>query len=165
MDSITAGSTTAVFADSETPSGTMDGSNGTFALASAPLPAASLQLYRNGLQQMSGIDFTLSGATITFLNTSVPKSTDIVQAFYRFPGTGQTATFSDAEVPSGTVDGTNLTFTVSAAPDPVLSLKLFKNGMLLRQNGDYTLSGTTVTFASTQITPQVGDLIVAYYRH
>jgi uncharacterized protein YoxC len=163
--SITAGSTTAVFADSETPSGTMNGNNGTFAFTAAPAPAASLQLYRNGLQQMSGTDFTLSGSTITFLNTNVPKPTDIVQAFYRFPGTGQTATFSDAEVPSGTVNGTNPTFTLVVAPNPVFSLRLFKNGMLLAQNADYTLNGTTLTFTSAQVTPQVGDSIIAYYRH
>jgi uncharacterized protein YoxC len=165
IDSITAGSTTAVFADGETPSGTMDGSNGTFALTAAPAPAASLQLYRNGLQQMSGIDFTLSGNTITFLNGNVPRASDIVQAFYRVPGTGQTSTFTDAEVPSGTINGTNPTFTIAAAPNPVFSLRLFKNGMLLAQNADYTVSGTTLTFTSAQVTPQVGDSIIAYYRH
>jgi hypothetical protein len=36
---------------------------------------------------------------------------------------------------------------------------------LLAQNGDYTLSGTTVTFTSTQVTPQAGDSIIAYYRY
>jgi uncharacterized protein YoxC len=165
LDSITAGSTVAVFADGETPLGTMDGTNGIFTLATAPAPAASLQLYRNGLQQMSGIDFTLSGSTITFLNGNIPKTSDIIQAFYRIPGTGQTSTFTDAEVPSGTVNGTNLTFTLTATPDPVLSLKLFKNGMLLKQNADYTISGATLTFTSAQVTPQAGDSILAYYRH
>ncbi|MGI9071144.1 MAG: hypothetical protein ACR2JB_07455 [Bryobacteraceae bacterium] len=165
IDSITAGSTTAVFADGETPSGAMDGNNGTFALAAAPAPAASLQLYRNGLQQMSGVDFTLAGSTITFLNSNVPKASDIVQAFYRVPGTGQTSTFTDAEVPSGTVNGTNPTFTIAAAPNPVFSLRLFKNGMLLAQNADYTITGTALTFTSAQVTPQVGDSIIVYYRH
>ncbi|MGI8962532.1 MAG: hypothetical protein ACR2IV_22805 [Bryobacteraceae bacterium] len=165
IDSITAGSTIALFADGETPSGVMDGANKTFTLAGAPGPVASLQLYRNGLQQISGIDFTVSGNTITFLNGNVPRTSDVVQAFYRVPGTGQTSTFSDAEVPSGTVNGTNSTFTLSAAPNPVLSLKLFKNGMLLAQNADYTLSGTTLTFSSVQATPQGGDSMVAFYRH
>jgi uncharacterized protein YoxC len=165
VDSLTAGSSSAVFADGETPSGTMDGSNGTFTLAAAPAPAVSLQLYRNGLEQASGTDFSLSGSTITFLNGNFPKSTDIVQAFYRVTGTGQAATFSDAEVPGGTIDGTNKTFTLTATPNPVLSLKLYKNGMLLQQNGDYTLSGATITFTATQVTPQIGDSIVAYYRH
>ncbi len=165
VNSITAGSSTAMFADGETPSGTMNGTNAIFSLATAPTPVASLQLFRNGLEQMSGIDFTLSGNTITFLNGNIPKPSDIVQAFYRFPGTGQTATFSDAEVPSGIINGANTIFTLAAAPNPVLSLKLYKNGMLQQQNGDYTLSGTTVTFTTAQVTPQPGDSIVAYYRH
>jgi hypothetical protein len=165
VDSLTAGSTTAFFTDGETPSGTIDGSNSVFGLAAAPAPAASLQLYRNGLQQMSGIDFTLAGNTITFLSGNVPRLSDMVRAFYRIPGTGQTATFSDAEIPSGVVNGINATFTLSAPPNPVLGLRLFKNGMLLAQNGDYTLSGRIVTFTSTQVTPQAGDSIVAYYRY
>jgi hypothetical protein len=165
VNALSAGSSTAMFADSETPSGTMDGTNANFSLATAPAPAASLQLYRNGLQQLSGTDFTLSGNTITFLNGNIPKLSDIVQAFYRFAGTGQKATFSDAEVPSGTINGTNTIFTLAAAPNPVLSLELYKNGMLLQQNSDYTLSGTTVTFTTAQVTPQPGDSIVAYYRH
>jgi hypothetical protein len=143
----------------------MDGSNTVFRLAAGPAPAASLQLYRNGLQQMSGVDFTLVGNTITFLSGNVPKPSDVIQAFYRTPGTGQAATFSDAEVPSGIVNGTNPTFTLTAAPNPVLGLRLFKNGMLLAQNGDYTLSGKRITFASAQVTPQPGDSIIAYYRY
>jgi uncharacterized protein YoxC len=165
VELLTAGTTAALFTDSEKPLGVMDGSNTLFALAGAPAPGGSLQLYRNGLQQMSGVDFTLAGNTITFLSGNVPKTSDTVQAFYRTVGTGQTATFSDAEVPSGTVNGTNTTFTLSAPPNPMLGLKLFKNGMLLAQNGDYTLSGTTVTFTSTQVTPQAGDSIIAYYRY
>jgi uncharacterized phage infection (PIP) family protein YhgE len=165
LDALTAGSTTAQFTDGETPSGTMDGSNGTFTLAAAPGPPTSLQLYRNGLEQANGTDFTISGNTITFLNGNVPRSTDIVQAFYRVPGTGQAATFSDAEIPSGPINGTNATFTLAAAPNPVLSLKLYKNGMLLQQNGDYTLSSARITFTSAQVTPQTGDSITAFYRH
>ncbi len=151
VNSLTAGTSNAQFADGETPSGTMDGNNAAFTLAQSPAPPASLQLYRNGLEQMTGIDFTLSGNTITFLNGNVPKPGDVVQAFYRVAGTGQSSTFSDA--------------TLAAAPNPVLSLKLYKNGMLLDQNGDYTLSGATITFSSAQATPQSGDLLVAYYRH
>jgi len=165
VNALSAGSTSAMFTDGETPSGTMDGTNAVFTLSASPSPASSLQLFRNGLAQMSGIDFTLSGNAVTFLNGNVPKSTDILQAFYRVSGIGQTATFVDAETPQGTINGTNLTFTLAAPPNPVLSLKLFKNGMLLAQNADYTLSAGTVTFTTVAATPQVGDSLVAYYRH
>ncbi|MBV9303869.1 MAG: hypothetical protein JOY62_12930 [Acidobacteriaceae bacterium] len=164
LNAITAGTTTANFSDAEVPAGTKNGTNAVFTLAASPAPPVSLEIYRNGLAQMFGVDFSLSGNTITFLNGNVPKSSDIIQAFYRMAGTGQTATFSDDETPGGAINGTNPTFTLSATPNPVLDLKLYKNGLLLQQNGDYTLSGSTITFTQMAM-PQTGDSLVAYYRH
>ncbi|MBV8807618.1 MAG: hypothetical protein JO033_02995 [Acidobacteriaceae bacterium] len=155
----------ATFVDAETPQGSVNGTNSTFTLSQAPSPTASLMLYRNGLVQASGIDFTLSGQSITFLSASIPKSGDTLLAFYRAAGTTTSVNFSDSETPSGTINGVNLTFTLAAAPNPTGSLKLFKNGVLLQQGGDYTLSGSTITFKSTAVTPQTGDVLIADYRH
>jgi hypothetical protein len=77
------GTDTVQFAENETPGGAVDGANGAFALQSAPLPASSLQLFRNGLLQKDGIDFTLSGNTITFLPVAIPQLGDVLQASYR----------------------------------------------------------------------------------
>lgn len=67
-----------------TPSGTVDGSNKVFTLANAPSPAGSLLLYRNGLlMSPGGVDFTLSGATITFVDESTPQTGDLLRATYR----------------------------------------------------------------------------------
>jgi hypothetical protein len=66
--------------------------------------------------------------------------------------------------PSGTIDGNNLVFTLSSAPNPSTSLKLYKNGLMLSQNADYTIGGTTITFSGQATTAQVGDLLVASYR-
>ncbi len=71
--------------------------------------------------------------------------------------------FTDAEVLAGTVDGANTTFTVSAAPTPVSSLALYRNGMLQKAGLDYTLSGNTIQFL-TASTPQPGDTLLASYR-
>src|SRR5678809_767545 len=51
-----------LFADDETPSGTVNGSNVTFTLAHTPNPSASLQLFVNGQLMTPGAteDFTLS---------------------------------------------------------------------------------------------------------
>ena len=71
------------FADSETPSGTIDGSNKEFTLASTPDAAGSLQLFLNGaLQAPAGEDFTLSTATTTFVNA--PPNGSVLLAWYRF---------------------------------------------------------------------------------
>jgi hypothetical protein len=71
------------FVDVETPGGTIDGINTAFTLAQAPAPAASLLLFRNGLLQRAGVDFSLSGAAVTFLAGSIPQPGDLLQANYR----------------------------------------------------------------------------------
>ncbi len=77
------GSSGPVFVDSETPTGAVDGSNNSFTLTGSPAPAISLQLFRNGMLQRAGVDFTLSGTAITFLSGSIPQSGDVVQTYYR----------------------------------------------------------------------------------
>jgi len=69
----------------------------------------------------------------------------------------------EIETPSGTVDGSNLIFTLSNAPHQG-KLILFRNG-LFQANGngmDYTLSGSTITFAGA---PKTGDTLIASYFH
>jgi hypothetical protein len=70
-------------ADMETPAGTINGVNNLFTLSAAPVPAASLQLFRNGLLQKTGVDFNLAVNTITFLPVSTPRAGDILQATFR----------------------------------------------------------------------------------
>lgn len=61
---------------------------------------------------------------------------------------------SAAQVPVGAVDGANAVFTVTGA----ISL-LFKNGVYQAAGGvDYTLAGTTITYATA---PSIGDTHVA----
>jgi hypothetical protein len=81
------GSTTSSvnFAESEIPSGTINGVNATFTLANTPV-TNSLKLYRNGqrLAIGAGNDFTLSTNTITVLTTAIPKTGENFIADYRF---------------------------------------------------------------------------------
>jgi uncharacterized protein YoxC len=165
VNTLSATGSNAVFVDAEAPGGTMNGTNTAFTLANAPAPTTSLTVFRNGILQRVGIDFTLSGSAITFAAGSVPQSSDYLRAYYRTPGVGTATTFNDAELPSGTINGTNLTFTLAATPSPAASLTLYKNGVLLTQGVDYALSGATVTFANTTVAPQVGDSLTVSYRH
>jgi hypothetical protein len=71
--------------------------------------------------------------------------------------------FVDAEIPSGTANGSNSSFTISARPSPASSLQFFRNGLLYRAGSDYTLNDTTITFVSESI-PQAGDILLTYYR-
>ena len=69
----------------------MDGSNETFSLANIPV-GASLHLFRNGLFMTMGVDYTLSGQTITFLPNAGPNPGDILTASYRIEDTSRSLT-------------------------------------------------------------------------
>jgi hypothetical protein len=75
------GGTVPNFTDSETPSGAIPGS--TFTLGHSPNPPASLVLMRNGVvMKNGGVDYTLSGNTITY--TVAMATGDTHAAWYRY---------------------------------------------------------------------------------
>lgn len=57
----------------ETPGGTPDGTLSTFTLAQAPI-ASTVALYANGLRNYQGVDYSVSGSTISFQPASIPQS-------------------------------------------------------------------------------------------
>lgn len=165
VNSLGAGGSNASFVDSETPGGAENGTNTAFSLAQTPSPAASLSLYRNGLLQMSGVNFSLAGMALTFSAGNIPLSGDLIEAYYRISGSsGAVAIFADGEIPGGSINGTNASFGLAASPNPVTSLRLYKNGVLLSPVNDFTLSGAAITFVTAAI-PQIGDTLQASYRH
>ena len=70
--------------------------------------------------------------------------------------------FSDNETPTGTIDGSNKVFTLLYSPDPIGSLDIFLSGSHLTITEDYTLSGSTITFANAPVT---GDILRVFYRY
>jgi len=76
---------------------------------------------------------------------------------------GSSNGFVDAESPSGVVDGSNVTFGLANSPNPASSVALFRNGLVLQNGGEYTVSGSTITFQSGSV-PQPGDVLMASYR-
>jgi hypothetical protein len=79
----TCGGSSFNFVDGESPGGVVDGSNLSFTLANTPSPATSLHLFRNGLMQKLGFDYTFSGATIVFVTIATPQPGDTILAEYR----------------------------------------------------------------------------------
>jgi len=115
---------------------------------------------------------TLVGAS-TLIKPSQIKSGGVIGSFSLTSINGvvawtaiTTPNFSDAETPSGTINGTNTTFTLAHADAATgNSLILTLNGIVLQGNGnDYTLSGNTITFGPSTI-PQNGDTLQAWYRY
>jgi len=74
-----------------------------------------------------------------------------------------TPAFVDGEIPSGAIDGTNVAFTLAAAPNPAGSLHFFRNGLRLSPGSDFTLAGAAVTFLPGAA-PQPGDILRVDYR-
>ena len=98
-------------------------------------------------------------ATGTFVITSVNGKVS-----WAAPTSATMINFSDEEIPSGTLNGINTSFTLLHAP-LVGSLILTRNGLVQEANGiDYVLVGNSITFNGSTI-PQSGDILQAWYRY
>jgi hypothetical protein len=71
--------------------------------------------------------------------------------------------FVDGEAPAGVVNAVNSTFTLSAVPSPSNSLMIYRNGILLSPNADFSITAANVVFGARSI-PSPGDTIQAWYR-
>ena len=154
---------TITFVDSETPTGATDGTNVTFTLANSPNPAASLELFRNGMLLFAALDYTLSNNTVTFSSIDRPQPGDVLLASYRTGGSIPGVGFVDDQTPAGPVDGSNMVFTLLQSPSPTSSLAVYRNGMRMKASLDYTLNGSTITFGAGYA-PQPGDVLQCSYR-
>jgi len=79
------------------------------------------------------------------------------------PCGGVQPSFVDGDSPAGIVDGANTSFTLSALPNPVSSLAVFRNGVLQKTGQDYTFTGSAIQFVAAAA-PQPGDTLLAGYR-
>jgi hypothetical protein len=75
------------------------------------------------------------------------------------PGVG----FIDGETPGGAINSVNNSFTLTQSPNPATSLSVFRSGVRLKPGTDYTVSGSTLTFAAGHV-PQTGDVVQCSYR-
>src|SRR5260370_1302016 len=60
--------------------------NTTCKLSTMPNPASSLAVYRNGMLQQLGQDYTLNGSLVQFVAAAVPQPGDTLLASYRLSG-------------------------------------------------------------------------------
>ena len=70
------------FSDAEVPAGSINSINNVFTLANTP--AGGLRVYKNGILLAAGVDYTATGASITFTNSATPNTGDEVLAYYRY---------------------------------------------------------------------------------
>jgi hypothetical protein len=67
------------------------------------------------------------------------------------------------EVPSGTINGSNVTFTLANIPQENEAVQLYLDGLFLVEGVDYSLSSVTITMTTA---PALGQsLRAAYWRN
>lgn len=66
------------------------------------------------------------------------------------------------EVPSGSINNSNVAFTLAHTPISNGSVKLYQDGLILRQGTDYTISGTGITMTTA---PNFGQRLYADYNY
>jgi hypothetical protein len=141
------GGLTPSFSDGEIPSGSINGSNTAFALAFAPSPAASLQLYLNGLRMESGQDYSLSGTTVTFFVGSTPQTGDLVQASYRYANpSSPLSTLASPEVVCSTTGGTTSATSLTSLGTCTMPAGLLGTGDRIEVQYQYSHSGSSSGF-------------------
>lgn len=67
--------------------------------------------------------------------------------------------FACRETPSGTVNGSNVTFTLAHTPISGTEM-VFLNGQCMNPTGDYSISTATITFVTA---PETGDIVRVTY--
>jgi hypothetical protein len=159
----TGGSGGPTFSDGEAPAGVVDGANVAFTVSAVPMPASSLALYRNGVLQKAGQDYTLSGNSIRFLAGSAPQPGDTILASYRVTPAGSTQGPPTAQVLcSGTGTATSST-TISSLGTCAIPAGTLKIGDRVKISFDYShegaLAGFTfaVNWASTLLVQRNGS--------
>ena len=135
------------FADGEVPSGAVNGSNTGFTLAFAPSPAASLELYRNGLRMEANADYQLAGNTITFFVASTPQTGDLLLANYRYANPGNPlGTLTAAQVVCSTTGGSTTSTTQASLGTCTIPAGLLGSGDRLEVQYQYIHLGATTGF-------------------
>lgn len=104
-----------------------------------------------------------TGQVIGFALSAVSAGSNVSVLLFGVENVGAlTVSFADDETPTGSINGSNTSFTLAHTPNPSASLLLFKNGQKLEPGGaDYSLSTNTIT---ATVAPKTGDTLTASYR-
>ncbi len=98
------------------------------------------------------------GSSTRTIDADVLKSSDHTKTFTLPSATTTLIGASNfvQEVPSGTVNGSNTSFTLANTPGAAASVLCHLDGLVLTQGGgnDYTISGATITMATAPATSQ-----------
>jgi len=144
----------------ETPAGAIDGSNRVFSLADTPSSANTVMLWLNGQLLKQDSDYSVVSSTVTFL-CDPPTNGDVLLSMYTKAVTVKQ--FAMNESVTFPLDAGITKIRVQNTPIPATSLMLFRNGQLLTQDLDYTLTGRDVAAVGWAIDPT--EVYLATYSY
>lgn len=106
-----------------------------------------------------GVSLVNGATSIDFVGSIVAGSAigKAVTETFSVPGSNEVVN----ETPSGTINGTNVTFTLAHTPSSG-KLALYQNGIRQKITSDFTLSTATITFTNA---PQEGSILLADYYY
>jgi len=134
-------------------SGTAVGDNSTTAFTiSSGRSVQDVLVFVNGFMLTPTTDYTISGTTLTFV-TAPATSAEITYRYLPLGGAYTSANFT------GNGSATTITIDAGRAVDNVL---VIVNGLTLVPTTDYTISGTTLTFATAPA--NLAEITVRYLR-
>ncbi len=136
------------FIDSEALSGIVDGANNLFGISTVPDPVTSLAIYRNGILQKSGQDFSLTGSTIQFLTGATPQPGDTLLASYRiYNPDPEVQPFTSPQVLCSGSGAATSSLTLESIGNCAIGAGVLQPGDRLEIRFDVSHPGTTAGFS------------------
>ncbi len=140
-------------------------------ITSSPVQISDITGLQNELniRPLKGTGFNVNRAAIINQSGQIDGASGNVSDCVKVDGSsgpcgGLGPSFSDAEIPQGSIDGINTVFNLAFLPSPASSLELKLNGLTLLSGVDYLVAGNVVTFFLSAV-PQPGDSLTANYRY
>lgn len=147
----------------EVPPETPNGSITNFTLSVTPA-SNSLHVYRNGILEQEGVDFSIIGGPELQFNVA-PDTGDELVCYFDTPGGISASLLSNRvmyETPTGLVNGSNVTFTL--ANDAMLGyVEFYVEGEQLHYPAEYTQGGSGNRTLTLAVAPLTGNRVWAHY--
>ena len=147
----------------EIPAGAVDGTNASFTLSKTPLNASSTIVILDGPVEQLG-NWSLAGNVITFVTPPSPGQGPYVW-YIAGVASSTNPLAGQQEIPSGTRDGSNLTFGLAGRPADRSSMIVWVDG-LVENSANWTLiqgpSGSQLVFTAGNA-PAAGQSLYCFY--
>jgi len=138
-----------VFSDAETPAGAVNGINAAFTLLFAPSPIDSLIIFRNGVLQTHGIDFSIASNVVTFLAGSLPQTGDALIASYRYANPNNIlGTLTAAQVICSSAGSATSAIVLTSLGSCTIPAGLLTTGDRIEVQFYYRHTGTATAFTA-----------------